>query len=167
MKTTPSPTGERTPLEGADDTRLTLRRSAVFSIVGIIGIGVQLAALWGLKGRLGVPLLMATFLATEIAVLHNFAWHVHWTWADRPASARETFWRLVRFHVTNGLVSIVGNLLLMTLLTVYLRVHYLLANLISIGVCALVNLLVSHTWVFRPVTDRNESADPPRAEELP
>jgi dolichol-phosphate mannosyltransferase len=166
MKTTPSPTGGRTPPEGADDTRLTFRRSAVFSIVGLIGIGVQLAALWLLKGRLGVPLLVATFLATEIAVLHNFAWHVHWTWADRPASARETFWRLIRFHITNGLVSIIGNLLLMMLLTVYLRLHYLVANLISIGVCALVNLLVSHTWVFRPVPDRTGSADPRRAEDL-
>ena len=111
---------------------------------------MQLAALWLLKGRLGVPLLVATFLATEIAVLHNFAWHVHWTWADRPASARETGVRLIRFHVTNGLVSIAGNLLLTAALTVYLGLHYLLANLISIGVCALVNLLVSHTWVFKP-----------------
>jgi putative flippase GtrA len=110
-------------------------------------------------------LLVATFLATEIAVLHNFAWHVLWTWADRPASAPETFRRLIRFHVTNGLVSIVGNLLLMTLLTVYLRLHYLVANLISIGVCALVNLLVSHTWVFKPAPDRNGRAAPCRVED--
>jgi putative flippase GtrA len=165
MKTTASPTGGRTPPRGADHTRLTWRRSAVFSAVGLIGIGVQLAALWALKGRLGVPLLAATFLATEVAVLHNFAWHVHWTWADRPASARETFGRLIRFHVTNGLVSIVGNLFLMTLLTVYLRLHYLVANLISIGVCALVNLLVSDAWVFRPDWDQDERAEPRRAEE--
>ncbi len=167
MKTTPSSTGGRTPPEGTDDTRLTFRRSAVFSIVGLIGIGVQLAALWLLKGRLGVPLLVATFLATEIAVLHNFAWHVHWTWADRPATIPETFRRLIRFHVTNGLVSIVGNLLLMTLLTVYLRLHYLVANLISIGICALVNLVVSDAWVFKPQPHRGRSADPRRAEDLP
>ena len=146
-------------------TGLTWRRSAVFSVVGVIGIGVQLAGLWVLKGRLGVPLLAATFLATEVAVLHNFAWHVHWTWADRPASARETLGRLVRFHVTNGLVSIVGNLLLMTLLTVHLGLHYLLANLISIGACALTNLVVSNAWVFRPDWDRDGQAEPCRAEE--
>jgi putative flippase GtrA len=135
-------------------------------VVGVIGIGVQLAALWMLAGWLGVPLLAATFLATEIAVLHNFAWHVHWTWADRPASTRETFRRLVRFHVTNGLVSIVGNLLLMTLLTVHLRLHYLLANLISVGVCALVNLMISNVWVFRPGWDRDGQAEPCRAQDL-
>jgi putative flippase GtrA len=151
----------------ANQTRLTWRRSVVFSVVGLIGIGVQLAALWALRGRLGVPLLVATFLATEIAVLHNFAWHVHWTWADRPASVAETFRRLIRFHVTNGVVSIIGNLLLMAALTLYLRLHYLVANLISIGVCALVNLVVSDAWVFRPAPGRDKPAAPCRAEELP
>jgi putative flippase GtrA len=167
MKTTLPLAGSRTPPRGADRARLTLRRSAVFSVVGLFGIPVQVAALWLLKGRLGVPLLVATFLATEIAVLHNFVWHVHWTWADRPASTRETFWRLIRFHVTNGLISIVGNLVLMTLLTAYLGIHYLVANLISMGVCALVNLMVSHTWVFKPVPVREASADRCRAEESP
>jgi putative flippase GtrA len=167
MKTTLPLTGGRTPPPGADRARRALRRSAVFSVVGIIGLAVQLAVLWLLKGRLGVPLLVATFLATEIAVLHNFAWHVHWTWADRPASTRETLSRLIRFHIANGLVSIVGNLLLMTLLSAYLRIHYLVANLISIGVCALVNLLASHTWVFKPAPVQEASADPCRAEELP
>ena len=151
----------------ANQTSLTWRRSIMFSAVGLIGIGVQLAALWMLKSRLGVPLLVATFLATEIAVIHNFAWHVHWTWADRPASVAETFRRLIRFHVTNGLVSIAGNLLLMAALTVYLGLHYLLANLISIGVCALANLVVSDAWVFRPAPGRDRPAAPCRAEEWP
>ena len=166
METAQAASGRPIPPPDAGHTRLTWRRSIVFAVVGVIGIGVQLAALWALVGRLGVPLLAATFLATEIAVLHNFAWHVHWTWADRPASASETLRRLVRFHVTNGLVSIVGNLLLMTLLTVHLRVHYLLANLISIGVCALVNLVVSDAWVFRHDWDRDRSGGPFRAEGL-
>jgi putative flippase GtrA len=139
--------------------RLTWRRSAVFTAVGVIGIGVQLAALWLLAGRLRVPVLAATLAATELAVLHNFVWHVHWTWADRPASARETLRRLIRFHVSNGLVSIVGNLLLMSLLAGVLRVHYLVANLMSIGVCALVNLVVSNAWVFRPAWQPDEEVD--------
>lgn len=142
------------------DTRLTWRRSLVFLVVGAIGIGVQLGALWLFVGRLRVPLLAGTLAATEIAVLHNFVWHVFWTWADRPASARETLGRLVRFHVTNGLVSIVGNLLLMSLLVGYLRVHYLLANLMSIGVCALANLIISNAWVFRPGWERDGPAGP-------
>ncbi len=155
----------RNPRPRGGGTRLTWRRSLVFAVVGAIGIAVQIAALWLLAGRLGVPLLAATFLATEIAVLHNFVWHVFWTWADRPASARETALRLVRFHVTNGLVSIVGNLLLMSLFVGCLRLHYLVANLLSVGVSALVNLVVSHFWVFKPPRTWTAAADPIGAEQ--
>jgi putative flippase GtrA len=132
-----------------DRLGLSWRRSVVFTVVGVIGMGVQLAALWALAGRLGLHYLPATVLATEMAVLHNFVWHVRWTWADRPAPARVTFERLVRFHVTNGLVSLVGNSLLMALLAGCLSVQYLVANVMSILACALVNLIVSEAWVFR------------------
>ena len=157
----------RTPRTGPRDAglaRLTWRRSFAFAIVGTIGIGVQVLALWLLAGVLGVPLLLATFLATETAVLHNFAWHVFWTWADRPASARETAARLVRFHVTNGLVSIAGNLILMSLLVGYLRLHYLAASLLSVGCSALVNLAISNYWVFRPTRAWTATAEPIGAE---
>jgi dolichol-phosphate mannosyltransferase len=142
--------------EGATrpSTRLTWRRTGAFTVVGIIGIGVRLAVLWLLVARLGVHYLAATFLAVEASVFHNFVWHVHWTWADRPASSVQTFWRLVRFHVTNGLVSIVGGVLLVSLLTGVLGIHYMLANVLAILTCALVNLIVANLWVFRPEWQR-------------
>ena len=144
--------------EAPASTRLTWHRTFVFSMVGIFGIGVRLGVLWLLAGRLGVHYLAATFIAIEISVLHNFVWHVHWTWADRPASAAQTFWRLARFHMTNGLVSIVGSMLLVLLLTGGLRVHYLVANVISILACALINLIVANLWVFRPEWQRGRQA---------
>jgi len=145
-----SPRTAGAPAEPQASTRLTWHRTVVFSVVGLIGIGVRLGVLWLLAGRLGVHYLTATFLAIEASVLHNFVWHVHWTWVDRPASAVQTFWRLVRFHVTNGMVSFVGGILLVSLLTGNLRIHYLLANVMSILACALLNLIVANLWVFRP-----------------
>ncbi|MBE3123170.1 MAG: GtrA family protein [Planctomycetes bacterium] len=126
-----------------------MRRSVVFSAVGALGIGVQLGVLWVLAGQLGWHYLAATVVATETAVLHNFVWHIRWTWADRPASVPGTLARLVRFHVTNGVVSLAGSAAVMTLLTGYLRIHYLPANIVSILVCAVVNLWLSDTVVFR------------------
>ena len=46
--------------------------------------------------------LVAPFIATELAILHNFLWHVRWTWGDRPATQAESFRRLMRFHLGNG-----------------------------------------------------------------
>ena len=85
-----------------------------FNVVGGIGIGVQLAALAILRSLLQLDYLLATVLAVETAVLHNFIWHARFTWADRPASGlTDSLIRFMRFNATNGLVSILGNLLLM------------------------------------------------------
>ena len=47
--------------------------------------------------------LVATAIAVEAAVLHNFCWHQRWTWRDRRAASRTTaVRRLGRFHLLNG-----------------------------------------------------------------
>ncbi len=83
-----------------------------FSAVGLVGVGVQLLAL-ELLLRLHVHYLLATGLAVEAALLHNYAWHRAWTWSDRPGGKAN----LLRFHVANGLVSIASNVFWMRLLT--------------------------------------------------
>jgi putative flippase GtrA len=127
---------------------MSRRRPVIFTLVGIVGYVVQTAALWLLAGRADVAILPATLLSTELAVLHNFVWHVRWTWADRPAGPLATLGRLLRFNVANGGVSLVGGALLMPLLVTALGVHYLLANLITVLICAIVNYLAGDHWVF-------------------
>jgi len=88
-----------------------------FNAVGAAGIVVQLALLALLAKGLGVNYLLATALAVEAAVIHNFFWHQRFTWADRASSGtRESLGRFLRFNLTNGGLSILGNLVLMRLL---------------------------------------------------
>ena len=120
-----------------------------FNFVGLIGVAVQLAALGTLKGWLGLNYLAATAVAVELAVLHNFVWHERFTWKERAGGgARAVLLRLLRFHLGNGLVSILGNLVLMRLLAGNLHLHYLAANLMAIAICSLANFLVGERWVF-------------------
>jgi putative flippase GtrA len=123
-----------------------------FNAVGALGIVVQLGALGVLAGPLGLHYLVATGLAVETAVLHNFFWHERWTWMDRTRGGRQLgvlLGRLFRFHLSNGLVSILGNLVLMRLLVGQFGVHYLAANLVSIAACSLANFFLSEVFVFR------------------
>ena len=121
-----------------------------FNAVGIIGIGVQLIALTFLASGLKFNYLVSTFLAVETAVLHNFVWHERWTWAERTRrTASGVIGRLIRFHLTNGLISIGGNLLLMWVFVSRLHMHYFAANLIAIGACSVVNFFASDRLVFR------------------
>ncbi len=134
----------------ADSPKTTGRRWLKFNLVGAIGIVVQLAVLGLLNGILRVDYLPATTLAVEVAVLHNFLWHERFTWADRASvTRRQALLRLVRFNLTTGAVSILGNLLLMRLLVGLAHLPSLAANLASIAGCSLVNFLVSEYIVFR------------------
>jgi putative flippase GtrA len=124
-----------------------------FNAVGALGIGVQLAALFTLKSGLHLSYLLATVLAVEAAVVHNFLWHERFTWADRvQPSWRKSLPRLLRFNLSNGGVSIIGNLALMKLIVGLGHLHYLVANGIAIALCSLANFLVSEEWVFRELT---------------
>jgi putative flippase GtrA len=121
-----------------------------FNAVGGIGIGVQLAALAVFRSLLKLDYLVATGLAVEIAVIHNFLWHERFTWADRtPTRPFQSLVRLAKFNATNGAVSIAGNLALMWLLAGEFRLNYVAANLIAIIGCSLVNFLLSDRLVFK------------------
>jgi putative flippase GtrA len=120
-----------------------------FNAVGLLGVGVQLAVLAALRSGMGWTIRAATLVAVECAVLHNFVWHERWTWAHRSLELRGVPWRLLRFNVSNGLISIVGNLALMELLAVRLHLNYMFSNLIAIGACSLLNFFVSDKLVFK------------------
>lgn len=116
-----------------------------FNAVGAIGIAVQLAALTLLKSGLGLNYLLATALAVEATVLHNFLWHERFTWGDRPATDRLK--RLLTFNLTTGLFSIAGNVAF-TKLLVSAGIVYLPANAISIALCSLINFALNDRLVF-------------------
>jgi putative flippase GtrA len=121
-----------------------------FNLVGGIGIGVQLGALWVVTHVLLCNYLIATVLAVETAVLHNFLWHQRFTWADRRQSNwRESVLGVLRFNLTNGLVSILGNLVLMRALVGGLHLRILVANVLSIAGCSAANFFLSEMYVFR------------------
>lgn len=131
------------------NTRVILGRWLKFNAVGGIGIAVQFAALLLLKSVFHFHYLAATAIAVEAAVVHNFAWHEQFTWADRvQASWRQSIPRFVRFNLTTGGVSILGNLALMKVIVGYGHLNYLAANAIAIALCSLANFLVSERWVF-------------------
>lgn len=128
-----------------------------FNVVGALGVAVQLSAVAILVGGLGVHYLVATAVAIEMAVLHNFFWHLRWTWAapgepgggNAPHVPRHVFFRCIAFHAGNGLVSLIGGLALMPLLVDWFHLHYLLANLAAIGVTGLLNFLLGDRIIFR------------------
>ncbi|HXE65250.1 MAG TPA: GtrA family protein [Bryobacteraceae bacterium] len=117
-----------------------MKRWLRFNAVGILGAGIQLAAFAAML-RLGVHYLVATVLAIEVALLHNYVWHRRWTWAGQAGS-------LWRFHLSNGLISFVSNLALMRWFSGALHFPPVPSNLAAIIITSFVNYGLALKWVF-------------------
>jgi len=129
-----------------EGTQRTGVRWLKFNAVGAGGIAVQLVALAALRSGLQMNYLAATVLAVEAAVVHNHFWHERFTWVER--ATRSSLARFLKFNLTTGMFSILGNVLLMRGLVAGAHMNYLLANLLTIATCSLVNFLVSDLFVF-------------------
>jgi putative flippase GtrA len=116
-------------------------------MVGAMGMVLQLAALAVLDRYAEGHYLYATAAAVELTLIHNFVWHLHYTWRDRrDAAALPT--QFIRFHLSNGMVSMLGNLALMPILVHDARMPLLVSNSIAILGCSIVNFCLGDSWAF-------------------
>jgi dolichol-phosphate mannosyltransferase len=124
-----------------------------FNVVGVLGFALQSGALLVLTHSAHrVSYLAATGVAVELAVLNNFVWHQRWTWRDRPcASRRETLRRFAKFNVTNGLMSIIGNLIFMGMLVGHFGLPIARANVMSVAACSICNFFLADRIAFQMV----------------
>ncbi len=118
-----------------------------FNVVGAMGMAVQLGSLALLNRVTGGRYLLATVVALELTLVHNFVWHLHYSWRDRrdrSALARQ----FLRFHLSNGLVSMAGNLALMPVLVHGARIPVVASNAIAILCCSILNFCLGSNWTF-------------------
>jgi len=121
-----------------------------FNLVGVVGFVLQSGALFILTHTAPrFSYLAATAVAVELAVLNNFVWHQRWTWNDRPTKTKkETMRRLAKFNVTTGVVSLAGNLVLMSLLVGHFALPVLSANLASVAACSILSFILADRIAF-------------------
>jgi putative flippase GtrA len=127
-----------------------MTRLPAFFAVGALGFGLQIGALAALTLWWDWPYVAATAAAVELAVLHNFAWHQRWTWRDRTGSAAagSVTGRLAKYHLTTGITSIAGSVLLTAALVELLAIHQIAANVSAVALMSAANFVVSDRWVF-------------------
>jgi len=116
-----------------------------------MGAGLQLLLMSVLTKRFGLLSVIATPVAVEITLLHNFIWHERFTWSDiRAQRSVPLMDRLWRWHAANGLISLGGNTILMYCLVEQLKAPALPAAIGAILLCSAANFLVANRWVFAP-----------------
>ena len=125
----------------------TLMRWGKFNLVGAMGMVVQLSSLALFNRWAAGHYLYASAAAIELTLLHNFMWHLHFTWRDRCAESGMIA-PLIRFHLSNGMVSMLGNLLLMRILVQEAHLPVIAANVIAILCCSILNFCLGNSWAF-------------------
>lgn len=129
-----------------------------FNLVGVMGMAVQLTSLAVFVRWMHGHYFAATAAAIELTLLHNFVWHLHYTWRDR---LRPPPWpaQLIRFHLSNGLISMLGNLTLTGVLVHLAHLPVIAANGIAIAGCSIANFSTGHLWAFADRTSNPASPD--------
>ncbi len=120
-----------------------------FGVVGTSGIAVNSGMLWLLKEQVGLSLAVAPIFAIGTAVFTNFLLNNYWTWNEKKENRKFSFFnRLWRYYLSASLGALI-NYTTLLLLTEYLDIHYLVANLIGIFLGMLSNFMLGEFWVFK------------------
>jgi putative flippase GtrA len=125
-------------------------RISRYTAVSLLGLAVKFSILAVLVEFAQLGYLIATAIAVESTILHNFSWHLLWTWGDRTAgiSFLGILRRLLFFQAANGVVGLLVNLALMYLFVNSLGMHYSIANLAATLAAGCANYLLSDYFVF-------------------
>jgi dolichol-phosphate mannosyltransferase len=133
------------------------RRFIKFCIVGASGVPVNL-----LFTGLGHGYAFSEFsddrrkaaaflLGIAISILTNFLLNDIWTWKDREKLLGGVVSRLFRFYLVCSAASAIQFGTAMAL-SVWLHLHYLLAQLAGIALATGVNFVVNNIWTYRAKT---------------
>lgn len=118
------------------------RRALKFAVVGGAGVVINTSALYAFSRWARLPLVLASALAVELAVISNYLLNDTWTFAVRAPSLR----RFAKFNAA-ALLGLALNVLSVWLLT-GLGLYFLAADLVGIAAGFAANYALSVRWVW-------------------
>ncbi len=117
-----------------------------FTLVGGIGTAAHYAVLILLVSGLGINPVIGSTAGFLVGMIVNYSLNRRFTFASQRSHG-QAFWRFG----TVAFIGIVINTTIMTLLTLDLTFHYLVAQVIATILTLLWNFLGSRYWVFKEI----------------
>ena len=118
-----------------------------YSTVGFSGLFVNLGSYIFLTRYLGVAEVFAPIISIEASLISNFLLNNFWTFKKRNIE-RAFISRLMQFHLVAGFTGIF-NYITFFLMFKIVMVNDILANLLGIGVAAILNYLINSNWTWK------------------
>lgn len=145
MVTTPEPLITAALRRGSTWARLVR-----FGVVGALGTAVNVLILHLLFNELGWGFTRSSAIATELAIIHNYAWNELWTFHLRKLSFR----RLLQYN-TSSLGSFAVTVILATIVKEFIDPRA--AQLVGILAGAGINFTVNSHWTWGRSAGRQPS----------
>ena len=118
-----------------------------YSLVGVSGVFVNLGLYLFLTRYYEISELVAPLIAIESALISNFILNNFWTFGKRITQSRIRV-KFVKFHLVSGFSALINYSAFLTLFLVF-GLYDILANLIGIGLAAIVNYLINSNWTWK------------------
>ena len=118
-----------------------------YSLVGVSGVFVNLGLYLFLTRYYEISEVVAPLIAIESALISNFILNNFWTFGKRITQSRIRV-KFVKFHLVSGFSALINYSAFLTLFLVF-GLYDILANLIGIGLAAIVNYLINSNWTWK------------------
>ena len=118
-----------------------------YSLVGVSGVFVNLGLYLFLTRYYEISEVVAPLIAIESALISNFILNNFWTFGKRITQNRIRV-KFVKFHLVSGFSALINYSAFLTLFLVF-GLYDILANLIGIGLAAIVNYLINSNWTWK------------------
>ena len=118
-----------------------------YSLVGVSGVFVNLGLYLFLTRYYEISEVVAPLIAIESALISNFILNNFWTFGKRITQSRIRV-KFVKFHLVSGFSALINYSAFIALFLVF-GLYDILANLIGIGLAAIVNYLINSNWTWK------------------
>jgi len=122
-----------------------VREFIKFGIVGISGTIINLATLYLLTERLGIYYLISAVVSFLVAMTSNFVLNKIWT--VKESMKLKIGEKYLKFSIIS-LCALGVNLFFLYLFTEFLKIYYLISQVLAIGIAFLVNFVGNKIWTF-------------------
>ncbi|HET7030760.1 MAG TPA: GtrA family protein [Candidatus Limnocylindrales bacterium] len=133
-----------------------LSKPSKFAVVGILGIVVNQVALYVLTEKAGIYYALSAVLASQVSTLNNFVLTELFVFRGHE-SRHATIVRYLIFNLLN-VATLAIRIPVLVILTESAGIHYLISNVIAIGLTFGIRYLVSDYWIWAGRDRREERA---------
>lgn len=139
------------------------RRFIKFCVVGASGVPVNLAVTWLAHSMLFATVspdwrkALSFLVGIAVSIFTNFLLNDMWTWGDRDKVERGFWGRLARFYLVCSVASAIQFGVALAL-SLWLHMHYLIAQLVGIALATAANFAVNNLWTFKKAPELDAPA---------